>query len=356
MADIKVAFWNLENLFDTTASEIATDLEFTPANGWTQAAFSKKVENLASVINMMHGGQGPDLLGICEIENKDVAQTLIDQIGRPDYELAHVEHPDIRGIDVSLIYSSSVFDLSPDLPTDRNPVGHLVHLRYPTRDIFEVKLHVLENDAELTVFVNHWPSRRLGQYESEPSRIAVAEHCGRLVDRVLKFSRTEFLALSDTNASLTKINERWNRNVFVMGDLNDEPFNRSVLNYLLASRDHDHVEELVKASSGRNIPTAETYLKLRAYLFNCMWPLLGQSDIGTFFFSQATNTMNLLDQFIISRGLLFGEQKLRMDLASVKIFTPSVMTTPKGRPRPFDRQTGKGYSDHFPIEAIVKTV
>ncbi len=350
MADIKIAFWNLENLFDTTASDIATDLEFTPEKGWTVDAFNKKVENLASVINLMHGGQGPDLLGICEIENKNVADTLVNQIGRPDYQLAHVESPDIRGIDVSLIYSANVFALV------GTPVGHLVHLRYPTRDIFQVQLRVLANDAELTVFVNHWPSRRLGRYESEPHRMTVAERCGRLVDQVLKFLRNEFLALSDTDVSLKKLNDRWNRNVLVMGDLNDEPFNRSVLDYLLASRDRDHVEELIKKASSKKIPTAETYLKLQAYLFNCMWPLLGQADVGTLYFSQATNSMNLLDQFIISRGLLYGEAKLQMDLASVKIFTPNVMTTARGRPRAFDRQKKTGYSDHFPIEALVRTV
>jgi endonuclease/exonuclease/phosphatase family metal-dependent hydrolase len=350
MTDIKVAFWNLENLFDTTASEIATDLEFTPENGWTEAVFNKKVENLASVINMMHDGQGPDLLGVCEIENKGVAQTLMKQVGRPDYKLAHVESPDIRGIDVSLIYSSKIFQLAAE------PVGHLVYQRYPTRDIFEVRLTVIENGAELTVFVNHWPSRKQGQYQSEPHRMTVADYCGRLVEEVLKFSRSDFLDLPNAESSLQKLIARWNRNVLVMGDFNDEPFNRSILEYLLASRDYDHVEEQVKASRGRKIPTPKAYLQLDAYLFNCMWPLLGQPDVGTLYYSGATNSMNLLDHFTVSRGLLCGEAKLRIDLASVRIFTPAVMTSPKKRPVPFDRKTKKGYSDHFPIEAVIKTV
>ena len=349
MGAIKVAFWNLQNLFDTTASEIAADLEFTPEKGWTEDILKKKIENLASVIKLMHDGQGPDLLGICEIENKPVAERLIQQIGRPDYRLAHVESPDIRGIDVSLVYSANVFELAGD------PIGHMVYLRYPTRDIFEVPLRVIENGAELNVYVNHWPSRRLGQYESEPARITVAEHCGRLVDRVLKVSRADFLGLPDNEASLVALNQRWNRNVLVMGDLNDEPFNRSVLDYLRASRDNDHVEELLKPSPGRKTPLAADYLKRGAYLFNCMWGVLGRSDTGSFHQSAATNTMNLLDQFIISRGLLYGEQNLRMDLSSVRIFTPDVMTTPKGRPRPFERENGKGYSDHFSIECVIQT-
>lgn len=355
MTDIKVAFWNLQNLFDTTVSEIAADLEFTPAKGWTKDAFDQKVANLASVINMMHDGKGPDLLGICEIENKKVAQRLIDEIGRKDYELAHVEVPDIRGIDCSLIYSNKVFELLGE------PVGYLVHLRYPTRDIFEVKLRVLGNNAELTVAVNHWPSRSRGQYESEPNRIATAERCGWIVDKTLKFPRDEFLILPDTQNTLAKLNKRWNSNVLIMGDLNDEPFNRSILNYLRASKGEDNIEEEIKRSRGKKIPTAKSYLRRKAYLFNCMWPPLGEPDTGTYYYSRSTNTMNFLDQFIISRGMLYGRRNLRMDLNSVEIFTPSIIKTRgKGRPRPFKfTKTGftkNGYSDHYPILSVIRTV
>src|SRR5262245_46136604 len=99
MAGIKIAFWNVQNLFDTTASEIAADLEFTPEQGWTNEVFDVKVANLASIIKKMHAGTGPDLLGLCEVENKGVVQRLMTEIGRADYRLAHVESPDIRGID-----------------------------------------------------------------------------------------------------------------------------------------------------------------------------------------------------------------------------------------------------------------
>jgi hypothetical protein len=35
MGTIRVAWWNLENLFDTTDDPISRDFEYTPANGWT---------------------------------------------------------------------------------------------------------------------------------------------------------------------------------------------------------------------------------------------------------------------------------------------------------------------------------
>lgn len=350
MPRIKVAFWNLQNLFDTTASEIASDLEFTPKQGWTPEVLERKLDNLAAVINLMHGGQGPDLLGVCEIENASVARRLIERLSRRDLKLAHVESPDIRGIDVSLIYSDTIFELAGD------PVGHLVHLRFPTRNIFEVPLRVRETGAELHVLANHWPSRMQGEAESEPFRISVAEHCGRLVDQALKLTREEFLALPNRTASLKQLNDRWNRNVLVMGDFNDEPFNRSVLDYLLATRDRDHVEVEIKASRGRKLPEPRDYLTQWAYVLNCMWPLLGRPGTGSFHFSEAVNPMLLLDQFSISRGLLLGTSGLRADLNTVRIFTPEVMTTRAGHPREFDRETKAGFSDHFPIEMELETV
>ncbi len=352
MAELKVAFWNLQNLFDTVPSDIAADLGFTPAQGWTPAVFQQKITNLAEAIRLMFGGDMPDLLGICEIENKALAEqliTLIDPSGDKQYAVAHVESPDIRGIDTSLIYSTNVFELA------GQPVGHLVFLRYPTRDIFQVPLRVKANGAELMVLVNHWPSRRQGQYESEPYRLTVANHCGRLVDDVLKLSRAEFLLLPDAPDSLTALNQRWDRNVLLMGDFNDEPFTRSMLTYLQASSGTDKLEEPIKKSGGSNLPATEGYLRQQAYLFNCMWPVLGRLDEGTYYYSDSTNTMNLLDQFIISRGLFYGSSGLQFDRPSVEIFRPALISTGgKGRPKAFEfSKSGQvlvnGYSDHFAI-------
>jgi hypothetical protein len=352
MAEIKIAFWNLQNLFDTVPSDIAADLGFTPEQGWTQAVFQQKITNLAAAIRLMFAGEMPDLLGICEIETKALAEqliNLIDPAGLKQYRVAHVDSPDIRGIDTSLIYSANVFE-----PAGQ-PVGHLIFLRYPTRDIFQVPLRVLANGAELMVLVNHWPSRRQGQYETEPFRLTVANHCGRLVDDVLKVSRAEFLLLPDAVDSLTALNRRWNRNVLLMGDFNDEPFTRSMLSYLQASSGTDKLEEPIRKAGGSNLPDAESYLRRQAFLYNCMWPVLGRPDEGTYYYSDSTNTMNLLDQFIISRGLYYGSAGLRFDLPSVEVFRPELIRTGgKGRPKAFSfTTTGQvlvsGYSDHFPI-------
>jgi hypothetical protein len=355
MANVRAAFWNLQNLFNATPSEIAADLEFTPASGWTGAVVEAKVNRLAEVVKLMHAGQGPDLLGVCEVETKELLEAVRTAAGRPDLEVAHVDSPDLRGIDVSLLYSRDVLEL------DGAPTGHVVHLRYATRDIFEVPLRVKANGAALRVLVNHWPSRRQGAAYTEPFRITVAEHCGRLVDRYLKMSRDEVLALPNAPQSLQQLNDRWNRNVLVMGDFNDEPFDRSVFAYLLATRDLDLLEEEIRrAGPGKEVPEAAAYLGKKPHLFNCMWEILARPDSGSFFFASGegtpSHTMNMLDQFLVSRGLYFGRAGLRIDIPSVKVSRPGVMATPKGRPRPFDRDTGNGTSDHFPIECVLATV
>jgi endonuclease/exonuclease/phosphatase family metal-dependent hydrolase len=351
MSEIKVAFWNLQNLFDTTASAIATDLEFTPEEGWTEEVYKIKVANLASIVRQMHGGAGPDLLGLCEVENKEVVDDLLAKIGRDDYRVAHVDSPDIRGIDCSLIYSSKVFKA----PPAKEMKGHLINFRFPTRDIFQVRLTLKATGAELNVFVNHWPSRRQGQYQSEPLRIAVAERCGQLVNEVLKLDRKEYAELPDTAETLAGLNARWNRNIVLMGDFNDDPFCRSITDYLLASKDFDKLEEVLKASPNREIPAINAYIERQPTLFNLSWPLYAQPDKGTIFFSgDSANTMNLFDQFIVSRGLFYGESGLKARPGSMQIFTtPEMAPGNKQRPKAFDKQTRKGFSDHFPVEMII---
>lgn len=351
MERIRVSFWNLQNLFDTSASVLATDFEFTPENGWTQAVFDAKVQNLAAVIKQMHDGQLPHIFGMCEIENKDVVQTLVNKLAPNDYAIANVDSPDIRGIGTSLVYSTGMFEL------DGQPTGHNVHLRYPTRDIFEVPLKLKSNGRKLRVFVNHWPSRSQGQRETEPLRQAVASRCGELVDMVLKVDKQTFLALPGTDDSLKMLQQCWDSNILLMGDFNDEPFNSSVVDFLRAANDTDHLEEAIKKPKGAPLPEAASYLSKEAPLYNCMWNLLGKTDSGTFYSSQSPKTMNVLDQFIVSRGLYFGTSGLKMNQDATEIFKPAIMCTGKNRPKKFEFDAKgvktNGFSDHFPIEATI---
>ena len=134
------------------------------------------------------------------------------------------------------------------MESPKDPKGHNIHLRYPTRDIFQVNLKVKENNSELVVFVNHWPSRWKGKFLTEPYRITVANSCGKLVDNILKYTKNEYINMNDSPNTLDQLNKRWNKNVLIMGDFNDEPFNRSILNELRASTGEDKLEEKIKKS------------------------------------------------------------------------------------------------------------
>jgi hypothetical protein len=388
--DLNIAFWNLGNLFDSFNDPISDDFHFTPSKGWTETTQSAKVANLASVIDAMFDGTGPDLLGVCEVENEATLQQLVNAVQvRGDLVVMHFDDgPDVRGIDCALIYSNQIFEpfeiLTPEPPA---PKGHVIHNRYPTRDIFEVPLRVLENGSELIVYVNHWPSRSQGRYETEPLRIAAANQLGRLIDQRLKFTRKQLLDLPDTEASMQKVQQRWSRNILAMGDFNDEPFNRSLLEELKASSGFDKLEEPVKKSGGNDhLPAVVPYAKLQAPLFNCMWPVVAMPDRGSHFFGSGIPTMNMLDQFLVSRGLYYGTSGLKMkrrtrldppaqqgeppvivelDTVWADVFDCDLMITSQQTRRPkrfeFDIENGvathnDGFSDHFPIVTAVEAI
>ena len=345
---INAAFWNLQNLFDPETSPIAADLDFTSVNGWNRRAFECKTANVAEVIRQMFDGAGPDLLGICEIENSRAAEHLLEAVGRDDLAVARAEHPDIRGLDTALIYSTRIFEVSE--PETR---GHQVHLRYPTCDILEVRLKIRQNDADLAVLVNHWPSRKPDRAQTEALRLTAADHCRQLVNQIVRLPRRDYLQLADTELSCAEVNSVWDRNVLVMGDFNDEPWDRSVLEVLGAACSVKQLESPVQPSGG-SLPSYRSYAAATACLFNPMWSLAGTPDVGTVCFPGSGRTMHLTDQFLLSRGLFFGLNGLQPEsgadgIPSVEIFRPDCMTTEHASPRQFRCDSRTGYSDHFPI-------
>src|SRR5215213_11427987 len=161
-----IASWNLENLFDTKNDpSVKGDEEYTPesANHWTKERLDIKLKNLAKIISKMNEGKGPDVLGVCEVENRQVVEMLVEQLkslGRK-YEIIHKDSPSERGIDCAIIYDSAVFTLD-------SPQFHHVDADN-TRDIVEAKLK--RNGNDLYVFMDHWPSR----HHEEQYRIKAAD-------------------------------------------------------------------------------------------------------------------------------------------------------------------------------------
>lgn len=349
MPSINFTWWNLENFFDTDDDPISRDFEYTTDNGWTPEVFAAKKANLAAALNATHGGAGPELLAVAEIEKDSLLEELIAAMGKPHLKV--VRDPagtsDLRGIDVAMAYDERKLTLI-------SSASHVVHLRYRTRDILEAVFQVEDDGARLVVIASHWPSRRLGKYASDPSRIAVAENIAYLLQAHVKVTPQEYEDLR-THNDLATVQERWEAKVMIVGDFNDEPYDRSVLEHLRASRELERVVGETNDIDGFKKETAD-YRAQDIFLFNPMWKFTSQQNTGTYFIDSTasgermSNRYSLLDQIVVSRGLL-GGSGLRLDVDSVRIFRDAIVATASGRPRPFDWKRKKGTSDHLPLTA-----
>lgn len=351
LGKINFAWWNLQNFFDTIDDPISEDFEYTPENGWTQEAFEAKKTNLAKALKALHSGAGAELIAVAEIEKDSLLEELLAETDNPNLKV--VEDPsgtsDLRGIDVAMAYDERKLEV-------KSKKSHLVHLRYRTRDIFEVVFKVIETGESLTVIASHWPSRSLGRYRSEPIRCAVAEHIAYLVEDHVKVTPELYEQLREEN-NLQPVIDKWESKVMVVGDFNDEPSDRSVVDHLKASNDIDRVTGKTNDIDSFKAQTGQ-YRKQDVFLFNPCWKFLGQTKVGTYFIDRlpktsekVTNRYQVLDQIVVSRGLLSGNG-LSLDPNEVKIFNDEMLKTAGlERPRPFEHM--KGFSDHFPLKAVL---
>lgn len=206
----RAAFYNLENLYDTLNDPKVFDDDFTPGGKyrWTADRYEQKLENLARVIDALN----PDILGVCEVENKRVLRDLTLKTQNKGYKIAHHDSPDERGIDLALIYDKKVFRF---LEQEAIRVN-LSAYNDRTRDIFLVT-GILYGKDTASIYLCHWPSRGGGQEASEPKRLLAA--------KALKTHLWE-------NAKAHP-----DRKFMVMGDFNDEPSDISIREVLEAS-DH----------------------------------------------------------------------------------------------------------------------
>ena len=317
MPDHYIAWWNVENLFDHAnatrplylRNELRSELQ-----GWTAAVRDTKIAQLASIIVQLNQGNGPDILGVCEIENATVMQLLANAIARPgrNYAVIHHDMSDNRGIDVAFIYDANLYTPDPNNPW----FSYEVLKRSATRDIFQVNLDTAQGNR-LILIGNHWPSR-LGASEY---RVVAAETLSYWLKRINEIVGGE-------------------PSVLVMGDFNDEPFDRSLTEFALSARTTRCV------LNGRN-----------PYLYNLMWSLMGQS-ITSYVYN---NRPNMLDQFLVTKGMLRLNAPIRVLRDRVEVIRLQGMTVGQyNRPRRFGRPSKPsthnptGYSDHFPIAVTLR--
>lgn len=328
-----VAFYNLENLFDTVKGP-NFDEEYLPKNGWTSKKYKKKLDNLGKVIQGIGTNdqqkESPTILGVCEIENKTVLEDLVKnyQLKDKDYGIVHFDSPDARGIDVGFLYRKKFFkptsyknipllinrdqikiektakDAAEETTEDKNTYDPNSKRVY-TRD--QLLVTGLLDGEEIHIIVNHWPSRSGGEKRSSPYR----EAAGRLNRKIMD--------------SLFKINP--DAKIITMGDLNDGSYNKSV-----------------KVGIGAKLKKEE----VKKFGIYNPFEQMAKDGHATLFYRDSGD---IFDQIMVS------EPFIRNDFSTFQYWKAGIynkqfliQTTGQYKGYPLRNSPSEpGYSDHFPV-------
>ena len=306
-----IAFYNVENLFDTVDNPKTADDDFTAEgkNKWNPKRYNNKLKKLGSVISQLgkeRSNYPPAIIGLVEVENAKVVQDLANSpnLKKHDYDFVHYDSPDDRGIDVALMYNKQRFEIlnSENFPLfleDENGK------RDYTRDILVVAGNL--NGELIHILVNHWPSRREGVEVSEPKRIEAAKLGRQIIDNIQS-------RIVDAK-------------IILMGDFNDDPTSISIKKYLVSEDFYNPMERLLNTDL------------IGSLTYNKKW--------------------NLFDQIIFTKNFLASEEE-KHSFLHAEIFNKNWMRVFKGKLKgsPFRTYVGPwyqgGFSDHFPIYAYFK--
>lgn len=302
-------FYNVENLFDTINDPSINDEEYLPnaKMPWNTARFNLKIEHISKVMASVDATVFPDIIGMAEVENLSVVQNLVNsanlKAGR--YKIVHFDSPDERGIDVALLYNSRKFRL---LQAEPLKVALPSADKDRTRDILYVKGIALKKTI-IHIFINHWPSRGGGQEVSEKNRMAAATVLRHKIDLILA---------ADPLA-----------NILVMGDLNDNPTDKSITEVLTST-----APELT-ASPSR--------------LYSLLLPRFKNGE-GSLYYK----SWDMFDQVIVSGDLLSPGKGLKCKPEDAVVFKPEwiLYKNKDGEMLPnrtATREYHGGYSDHLPV-------
>lgn len=310
---LRIVFYNLENFFDTRNDSITSDDEFSSfgLKHWGREKYERKLANTYKTIAAVGGWEPPDIIGLCEVENRFVLSDII--FGTPlrkfKYKYIHYDSPDPRGIDVALIYRTDKF---------KPLFSYPIQIKYPfdtnsrTRDILYVS-GLLPNKDTLHLFVNHFPSKYGGANITIPKRNFVAGVLKTYVDSL-------FLKNADSK-------------VLIMGDFNDEPYDESMQKYLNARCDSTNLKP--------------------ADLLNLMCNMKNIEKIGS---NKFRDTWSMIDQIIVSKSLINNNSAWNVKNSRAYIFkAPFLLQTDDTfmgvktfRTYNGFKYTG-GFSDHLPV-------
>lgn len=292
-----VVFYNVENLFDTINDPAMADEEFLPLadRAWNDERYRAKLQLIASTLTDITP-QPPTLVGLAEVENRVVLQDLLQTtpLNTSHYEICHYDSPDERGIDVALLYRPDRFHYIGSCAITAATAS-------PTRDILTVWG---EMDGHPTfIVVVHWPSRIGGVKFTEAERRICARQVREVVNSVMMQNPAT--------------------RIIVMGDMNDNPHDKSLIDDLRAKRRPTQPTELYN-------PFAE--VRRGSSVYDGRW--------------------NKYDNIVVSVNtpLLPIEGKRR-----AAVYRHPSLLTRRGTPCPtYDGTDHKGgASDHFPIYIVI---
>ncbi len=309
---VNIGFYNLENLFDTLDTPGKLDEEFTPKGTklYNTALYTDKLTRLSTVISMLGKDVSPDgiaMLGVAEVENRKVLEDLVAQplLKDMDLQIIHYESEDFRGIDVGLLYQPKYF-----IPISSKPINLPIYNSEGEKIYTRQTLYVagiMDGDT-IHILVNHWPSRRGGS-ASEPLRMQGAAICKSVKDSIIAVSP--------------------GAKVIVMGDLNDDPTDKSL------------VKSLKAKGSKKDLKADEMYNPYVDFY---------QKGIGTTAYQDA---WSLFDQVIVSPGWVSDVTGYHYYKA--RVFNEKFITEKTGKYKGYPKRTFSGdsynfgYSDHFPV-------
>tara|TARA_R110000796_G_scaffold10530_3_gene34982 strand:- start:145328 stop:146371 length:1044 start_codon:yes stop_codon:yes gene_type:complete len=309
-----VAFYNLENLFDTVNDSLTFDDDRTPngKDNWTIERYNHKIYNMSKVLSEIGNPDtqtSPDIIGLCELENRQVVEDLINHphLREKDYGIIHYDSPDERGIDVALLYKKEAF-----LPTSFVSLRLLLTNENDYRDYTRDQLVVsgILDGEEMHFIVNHWPSRSGGEARSKPNRIEAARLNKRIIDSISVLSPKA--------------------KIISMGDLNDDPID-------------DSLKKILKTKG--KIADLEN-----RDLYNPM-EILYKKGIGSLAYR---DRWNLFDQIYFTANIV-QELPDQYRFWKAGVYSPSYLIDKKGQYKGYPLRTYAGgnyiggYSDHFPV-------
>jgi len=314
--ELRIMFYNAENLFDTYNDSLTQDDEFLPdgPKHWNYKRFVDKLNKLCKVIIAVGGWEPPEIIGLCEIENISVLSKLIydTPLSKYEYGIVHKDSPDTRGIDVALLYRRDKIDL---LQESYFSIPFPWDSLKKTRDILYFKGRTLKKDT-LHIFINHWPSRYGGQLETEPYRIYASTILRNKVDSVFSLDKKP--------------------KIIIAGDFNDEPENKSLAEYLSAVNNPDITSGEIEYDS----------------LYNLSYSLLSNTKLGSYKYK---SDWQVFDQFIVS-GTLINSHNIITSPDDIHIFNAAFLLVKDeiySGYRPFKTYRGYkyegGFSDHLPV-------